>query len=223
MTPFVWSVVGEDAGETLIHIMIRKEAERRTGNGQFWWGLGTPLGDGIESAAIVNRGTLPALFSALPPKKISNQNSDATFQVWNGWRSIRTGQSGAIPDHVLVTSGYVPKQLGKREKAHYALVCHSGTRLTLGNRGFFDPAQCRTVKNEVAPGGSQRAALITGHHSHSQGPYSIAFEATLTGPWYVRLMNGRPLTPTEMDTIRAYRDGDDWLGLVRSLRTRPDR
>ena len=69
MTPFVWSLVGEDAGETLTHIVTRKEAERRSGRGEFWWGLGTPLGDSVESAAIVNKGTLPALFSALEPKK----------------------------------------------------------------------------------------------------------------------------------------------------------
>ena len=46
--PFVWSVVGEDAGETLSHIVTRKEAERRAGRGEFWWGLGTPLGEGVE-------------------------------------------------------------------------------------------------------------------------------------------------------------------------------
>jgi hypothetical protein len=39
MPPFVWSVVGEDANETLNHIMMRKEAERKTGRGEFWWGL----------------------------------------------------------------------------------------------------------------------------------------------------------------------------------------
>jgi hypothetical protein len=58
MTPFVWTLVGEDACETLTHIVTRKEAERRTGRGEFWWGLSTPLGDSVETAAIVNKGTL---------------------------------------------------------------------------------------------------------------------------------------------------------------------
>ena len=46
--PFVWSVIGGDAGESVDHIVARKEAERRAGRGEFWWGLGTPLGDGVE-------------------------------------------------------------------------------------------------------------------------------------------------------------------------------
>jgi hypothetical protein len=38
---FVWSLIGQDAGQPLDKIIIRKEAERRTG-GEFWWGGGTP-------------------------------------------------------------------------------------------------------------------------------------------------------------------------------------
>ena len=217
--PFVWSVVGEDAGETLSHIVTRKEAERRAGRGEFWWGLGTPLGEGVKLAAIVNGGTLPALFSALKPKGKSNEDANAKIQVWNSWCSIRKGgQHGTIPDHVLVTSGYTAPQPGKAEKAHYGLVCHSDARLVLGNHGTFNPAQCRTAKNNLAPGSSQRAALLTGQHTHSQGPYTIAFEATLVGPWYVRLDDGRVLTPAGINGICQYKDGDDWLGLVKSLR-----
>jgi hypothetical protein len=220
MTPFVWSLVGEDAGETLDHIVRRKEAERRTGRGEFWWGLGTPLGDSVESAAIVNKGTLPARFSALKPKK-GNEDANAKIQVWNGWHSIRKGgQHGTIPDHVLVTSGYAPTEPGKPEKAHYALVCRSDARLALGNHGSFNSAQCRTVKNNRAPGPSQRAALLTGQHTHSRGPYTIAFEANLVGPWYVRLTYGHVLTPAEIGRIRQYKEGDDWLTLVKSLRKR---
>lgn len=218
MTPFVWSLIGEDAGETLKHIMMRKEAERRAGQGEFWWGLGTPLGESVESAAIVNKRTLPALFSALKPKE-GDGDAKAKIQVWNSWHSIRKdGQRGTIPDHVLVTGGYAPRKPGKPEKQHYALVCRSNAPLILGNHGFFDPAQCRTVKNNIAPGSSQRAALLTGQHAHSQGPYTIAFEATLAGPWYVRLEDGRVLTPAEIDRVRQYKDGDDWLALVKSLR-----
>jgi hypothetical protein len=133
MMPFVWSLVGEDAGEKLTHIITRKEAERRTGGGEFWWGLGTPLGDGVESTAIVNEGTLPALFSALKPKTKSSEDANQRIQVWNGWHSIRgDGHHGAIPDHVLVT-GYAPKKLGKPTKAHYALVCRSDR----GTTGFL--------------------------------------------------------------------------------------
>jgi hypothetical protein len=37
-------------------------------------------------------------------------------------------------------------------------------------------------------------------------------------PWYVRLEDGDVLTPAELDRIRRFKDGDDWLALVKSLR-----
>jgi hypothetical protein len=92
-TPFVWSLMGPDAGQPLDEIIIRKEAERRTG-GEFWWGTGTPLGDRVESVAILNGGTLPALFSPLENQKLA---PDQNTYVWNGWHSIRKGRHGSIP------------------------------------------------------------------------------------------------------------------------------
>ena len=80
MTPFVWSVMGADAGEPLSHIIVRKEAERTAGAGEFWWGLGTPLGDSVESAAIVNRGTLLTLFSALQDKNGGFQSTSSCLE-----------------------------------------------------------------------------------------------------------------------------------------------
>ena len=45
---FVWSEIGLDAGETPEHIIVRKEAERVAGAGEFWWGLGASLGVSVE-------------------------------------------------------------------------------------------------------------------------------------------------------------------------------
>jgi hypothetical protein len=73
-SPFVWCLMGEDAGQLLDEIIVRKEAERRTG-GTFWWGLGTPLGSRVESAAILNGGDLPALFSAKPAKVLGRRTT----------------------------------------------------------------------------------------------------------------------------------------------------
>jgi hypothetical protein len=62
MVPFVCAVIGSDANEPLHHIIVRKEAERKAGSGEFWWGLSAPLGRDVEACA--NGVTLPALFSA---------------------------------------------------------------------------------------------------------------------------------------------------------------
>jgi hypothetical protein len=209
---FVWSLMGrQDAGQPLDEIIIRKEAERRTG-GELWWGLGTSLGDRVESEAIRNRGTLPALFSALDnQKQAPNQNT----YVWNKWLSVRKGRDstyshGSIPNHALVLGG-------NPDRAYYGLVCRCDTQLVLGDHGFFDPTQCRTVAKRRSPGGSQRAALLTGQVKHPQG-YRIAFIASLVKPWFVRLTHPRMLTAAELARVRQYRSGDDWLALVKSLR-----
>jgi hypothetical protein len=212
MTPFVWSLIGADAGEPLSHIIIRKEEERKAGAGEFWWGLGTPLGAAVESAAILNSGTLPTLFSALEERE---GDSNQGIRVWSGWRSIKGGAHGSIPNHVLVTSGY---DADKPDKPHYALVCHSDIQIALGDHGFFDPTSCRTLKNGKAPGPSQRAALLTRQGAHPQGRYTVAFQAGLVGPWYVKLTRDRVLTGAELMRLRQYQDGDNWLHLVNSLR-----
>jgi hypothetical protein len=211
-TPFVWSLMGQDAGQTLDEIIIRKEAERRTG-GTYWWGGGTPLGPRVESEAILNGGTLRALFSALGnQKRAANQST----YLWDGWRSIRKGPHGThshgrIPKHVLVLGG-------NPDRPYYALVCRCDTELVLGDQGPFDPAQCLTIANGVPPGASQRAALLRGQVNHTHGRYRIAFSAYLVAPWFVRLTQARVLTAAELARVRQYKRGDDWLGLVKSLR-----
>ena len=61
---FVFSPMGVDAGETLNHIFIRKETERKTG-GNWWWGLGSNIASELEREATSNGGTLPVLFTAV--------------------------------------------------------------------------------------------------------------------------------------------------------------
>jgi hypothetical protein len=186
MPKFVWCLMGQDAGQPLDEIIIRKEAERKTG-GEFWWGIGTALGPRVELVVKQNGGTLPALFSAL---RNQEQAPSQNTYVWNGWRSVRKGRHGtyshgSIPKHVLVLGGNLDRD-SVRHRSYYALVCRCDTELVLGDHGPFDPAQCRTLAKNVPPGRSQRAALLTGQVKHPHGPYRIAFSAHLVRPWFVR-------------------------------------
>jgi len=94
--PFVWSLMGQDAGQPLKEIIIRKEAERRTG-GQFWWGLGTPLGDRVESVASLNKAPLPVLFSALGAKKTKHGSSSQNVAFGNDGAASALGAMAAYP------------------------------------------------------------------------------------------------------------------------------
>ena len=148
MAPFVWGEVSFDAGESPEHIVVRKEAERIAGSGEFWWGVDTPLGISVEVKAEQNGGTLPVLFSR--SRKTGKQQS-SQVRVWDTWRSLlHPQQHGRIPGHIIVTSGHNP---GKRQ-TRYALTCHSDVKLALGAIGFCDLAQCRSVKG----GGRSKAA-----------------------------------------------------------------
>jgi hypothetical protein len=168
--PFVWSLMGKDAVQPLCEILLRKEAERKIG-GTFWWGLGTSLGPRLELAAIANKGTLTALFSR-PTGRQGEQASNQIIYLWKGWRSIRTGRYGTIPEHVVVLGGDPAKN-------YYALVCRSDAEVRLGDHGPFDPSQCLTVAKGKTPGSSQRSALLTSQIENFSGRYRVAFRVEL--------------------------------------------
>jgi hypothetical protein len=140
--PFVCSIIGGDAGEPLDHIIVRKEAERDAGIGEFWWGLSAPLGSDVEAQAQQNGGTLPALFS----KSDALPKGSSQVRIWEEWESVLDpSRDGRIPGHIIVTSGHKPKREKKREPAHYALVCQSNVKLALGRLGYCDLTQARTA------------------------------------------------------------------------------
>ena len=218
--PFVWSEIGPDAGETPEHIIIRKEAERVAGAGEFWWGLGASLGVSVEVMAQRNGGTLPALFSK--SKGIETQQN-SEVRIWNAWRSVlHPDQQGRIPGHIIVTSGHDPK----KRQTRFALICRSAVELALGTVGFCELDQCRTVRGgrqrvDALRGAqllTKREPLISPHGSPSQSVYRIAFKATLVGHCYVQLENSRALTQAELNNLLQFQPGDDWLSLVKKLR-----
>jgi hypothetical protein len=63
MLSFVWTEILFEAGESPEHIILRKEAERIAGSGEFWWGVDAPLGITVEVRAERSGGTMPVLFS----------------------------------------------------------------------------------------------------------------------------------------------------------------
>jgi len=221
MISFVWSEIGFDAGETPEHIVVRKEAERTDGSGEFWWGLDAPLGITVEVHAEQNGGRLPALFSQSRSSKVEQRQE---VRIWDTWRSLlRPQQHGRIPDHVVVTSGHDP---GRRQM-RYALNCHSDTKLSLGAIGFCNLAECyslRTAGRVNALRGAQalRKAepLISRHGRSSDSVHSIAFEATAVGHSYAMLENFRVLTQAELNSLLQFKAGDDWLSLAKMLRQR---
>jgi hypothetical protein len=227
MTPFVCSLISYDSGRTPAKIIAHKEAERQTGAGQFWWGLRTRLGPKVESLALLNQNVLPLFFLETGQQ---DKNGRQRIRVWSKWRSVNSGRSGNIPDHALVLSDDGdPKS--KRRDEYYALVCHSDSQLALGNQGVLDLAQCRTTNNESlkflrgaalllspTPSPLHEARPLAPQAIASQNIKNVALAVRLIAPWYVRVTNDRVLTESELDRLHQYKEGDDWLALVRSIR-----
>jgi hypothetical protein len=212
MTVFVWAKMQAEAGETLDRIVQRKEAEREHGSGLFWWGIGGSLATAAVHAG--SNGDLPVLFSRMLSKPKKKDAAPAAVCVWERWQT-KNGREGQIPLNVLVTGG----SLGG---SHYALVCHSSVPLKLQDHGAFDPQNCRTMARGKVPGASQVTSLLRDLRpgTHESGPYRLGFRATLVDPWAVKLTEGRQLSERERDTLRQYKEGDDWMRLVSTLRKR---
>lgn len=221
MVSFVWSEIGFDAGETPEHVVIRKEAERLAGSGEFWWGLDAPLGITVEVHAEQNRGVLSALFSKSRSSTVQQRQQ---VRIWDTWRSLlHPQQHGRIPDHVVVTSGH---DAGRRQ-TRYALTCHSAVNLSFGAMGFCNLAECHSLKNGGRVNALRGAQvlrkgepLISPRGPASESVYSIAFKATVVGHGYVLLENFRVLTQADLQSLLQFNAGDDWLSLAKMLRQR---
>jgi hypothetical protein len=220
MLSFVWTEILFKAGESPEHILLRKEAERITGSGEFWWGVDAPLGITVEVWAERSGGSLPVLFSKT---RTTEERHSSQIRIWDTWRSLLHPQKhGRIPEHVVITTGHDP---GKRQ-ARYALTCRSDDELYNGTYGFCDLAQCWSLKR------SQRVPRLLKAHvlrkaepllsrkgTSSQSVYSIAFKAALVGHCFVLLENVRVLTKVELNSLQEFQAGDDWSSLARKLRS----
>jgi hypothetical protein len=54
--------------------------------------------------------------------------------------------------------------------------------------------------------------------SHLAGRYRIAFQAELTEPYFVKLMNPRSLSIEERDLLDNWSTATDWINLAKHLR-----
>jgi hypothetical protein len=173
---------------------------------------------------MLNGGVVPIFFSKTAEKQATVQ----PIRVWNKWRSLDGKQSGTIPKHVLVLSDDAGPNDVRRDE-YYGLVCRSDSQLVTGNPGFIDLAECVTRKNRPIEFLQSAALLLTQKvlpvhkPAHTwgappKGIITVVLEAMLVFPWYVRLESYQVLTQREAERLRQYKDDDDWLALVSSLR-----
>ena len=221
-TTFCWTKMGTESGEDLSLIILRKEWERRLGDGRFLWGIGQSLGSNADAAAAGGK-SLKAVFSPMLSKPKDIDVAPADVVLWNSWIDP-TGQSRPLPEHSFVTSrASLPS--GRRKEYHYALVCRSSTELGTTSALQVSPLTLRNASTGKAIGASQVTAVVT--HSQQEPTtgtkrYPVSFVVELEVPFFVRLAN--PIVLKKRDLDRAseiVKSGDinEWAALVSGLRS----
>lgn len=214
--------MGTESGEDLSHIILRKEWERRFGDGRFLWGIGQSLGANADAAAAGGK-SLKAVFSPMLSKPKGIDVAPADVVLWNSWIDA-AGQSRPLPEHSFVTSrALLPS--GRRKEYHYALVCRSSTELGTTSALRVSPPTLRNAGTGKALGASQVTAVVT-HSQQEPTPgtksYPVSFVVELEAPFFVRLAN--PILLKKRDLDRASEivnagDMDEWGVLVSGLRS----
>lgn len=208
-----WTRMQAEAGEQLARIMRRKELERRSGDGVFFWGVGSAPSRAIP-ALVRTAAVIDVLFSVMKTKP---KAKDAAPDKVVAWRSYvdTDGIVRQIPDHVLVTS-----RAGARG-CHYALICRSDTPLGVADEGPFDPSAFRNVGAGGAVGASQVTALLERHAKDGASDYRVAMRARLTDGFWVKLIDPIELDDTDRDALEADPvDEVEWLTLVARIRSK---
>lgn len=180
-----WSRMQADAGEPLEVIVARKEAERRAGDGLFFWGVGNAPARAIAGLAQVQQ-RVDAIFSVMKSKPKLADTVPSELYVWRRFIDLN-GIVRPLPSGSLVTSRGDIR--GGVKRRHYALVCHSADPVVLGDFGSFYPSAYRNVGGTGAPiGASQVTALLKPCAVETAvSDYRINMRAVLTGSYWVKL------------------------------------
>lgn len=222
---FVWTKMQAEAGQALGDIVRRKELERAAGNGLFFWGIGSALGEPL--IRLIHRRSDPTvLFSIMrtPPKRIDSA-PEGVF-LWTSYVDA-SGRVESLPPHALVTSRSTTGAGDK--KRHYALVCTSEIPLRLETLGALDASHLWNLGTGVTRVGSSQVTAVVEHGAvyvddiPRGGPfYEVNMRAKLTAPYFVRL--ARPVhLPSEARLLlsrplEAPFSRDEWLAFVHHIR-----
>jgi hypothetical protein len=216
---FCWTKMQAESGQPLEHIVRRKEMERASGGGLFFWGVGNPLGDRVDM--LLRRTSHPKVaFSVMRSRPKAEDSAPDQVLLWTTYVDTR-GHMQPLPPHVLLLSR--GSTSGGEKKRHYALVCRSDEPLELGFHGTIHLGRYRNLGSETPNvGASQVTAILEHDRGEHDGPaYSVDLLADLTTPHFVRLAAPRILTTAERDEVDHASQGTTeraWLQMVTRMR-----
>lgn len=219
---FLWTRVGKEAGESLDHILWRKDLERRLG--VFCWGIGSAIKrdtlDELRYRTEIDLGmSEPAIiFSEIKGKPKQHDVNPSGVIAWRSYLDL-DGETRALPDGVLVTSR-------QKQRAHYVLFCASAEPLT-----FADPVSAPVVRKEAlrnikppwkSVGDSQNTVAVKFDPTlPGKQTYPVSYVAQLVDPYVAKLADPVLLSDLDCKAIAEITDEAAWFSLVADIRSRP--
>ena len=187
---FCWTRFGPEAGEPIGGILERKERERSSNGGIFYWGIGNALGPGITE--LLRTSDQPeVLFSAIRSRPRSKDVSPPVTFRWTLAEGL-DGRRFGLPSAVVVHSA---RDAVDSARPHYALVCSSDEPLHLQDLGRLQFASLRNLRTGAMLGASQVTAVVRRLEipPTDGAEYVVALRARLVAPYFVKLRDGFPV------------------------------
>ncbi len=207
---FCWSRFGTEAGEAIDAILSRKEAERQSNGGVFFWGIGNSVGPAI--AELLERTAEPeVLFSPIRSRPRQADTTPGHVVRWTVAEGLLGAEAFDVPAQAHVTSRWDP---ARPSAAHYALVCASVEPLRIADAGWLRFGALRNLRSGARLGASQVTAVVRRADALEGGAlYRVAFRAALVAPYFVRLrepmivdgIGTQPVSPQHRSQVRRRR------------------
>ena len=216
---FVWTKIQAEAGQSIDHILNRKELERQSGS-SFWWGIGESKAEKVTLLG-AQQTSVAVLFSKMLSTPNLRDSDPEGVVVWEAYET----PAGKIPlpPHAVVTSRARDRR-GMPKSRHYALVCANQTCILRSGGGMLDSGTLRNFGNGgKSVGSSQITAVVERTTRTGAGQsYPITMRATLIAPYAVRLTSPRKLSVSELQLLDSASlgtmDADDWIAVAKELR-----
>ena len=197
-----WSRMQTEAGQKLGGILRRKELERSSGSGIFFWGVGNAPSRSIAQLAKSGR-RVDVIFSVMKSRPKARDVRPSAINIWNKYLDL-SGVVQDIPDHVLITSRAVEGEQSVR--THYALMCYSSAPLLIADHGCFYPDDFRNFGETGGKiGASQVTVLLQKVSAHNiDRGYQVNLRASLTGSYWVKLLEPTKVGIGKHDLLMDY-------------------
>jgi len=210
---FLWSKIGIET-QGIDPIVRRKELERRSGNGEFWWGIGEKAAPVRVSRMYEKAQSRVVCFTKT--RNPARGRSSGTVVVWSHYfdRNILH----QIPRNVVITSF--------KYERYFSLVCRTGSPLVKRrDRGAIYSGQYENLLTGNRNFGQLTTFPVSRFADEEVGiPYPIEFRARLRPPHCVELKYWRRLTKDEIHMLNEVselgRTVPDWLEFAARIRAK---